>query len=396
MRIGYLTHEPLPSPETSTEQLVWTVSMLARHGVDVDLIIPRSKPVTDRRGYAYREAIRRFYGSPLDLLPDNVRLVPVWSPGTEGSLHRATHDITSPVYASRRGYDLVYTRDLYALSLALLLGMPCVFETYRTDISLLRRYAAFRRFAYQHRRLVGVVTHSRLARDRFVEAGMAEGRLLVAHNGYSRAMMNPVLSKVDARMALGLPGDRPIVCYAGHVNPRKGIEMLIQVATRLADADFFIVGVIPGSESERFYTGLASDLGAPNVHFVPRVPPAEVKDYLYAADCLIIPPTAEPLERFHRTVLPMKTYLYLASGRAIVAPDLPDVREVLRDGANSVLVRPDDVEACVGALGRLLGDLKARQRLGAQARQDAESYTWEARGRRIAGFLSQRVGERSR
>ena len=46
----------------------------------------------------------------------------------------------------------------------------------------------------------------------------------------------------------------------------------------------------------------------------------------------------------------MKTFSYLAAGRPIVAPDLPDLREVLRHNENALLVPPDDVDAAAAAI----------------------------------------------
>ena len=392
MRIGYLTHEPLPSSETSTEQLVWTVSMLAKEGLDIDLIVPRPDA---RRGASeedLRASIRRFYGSESELLPDNVNLVDVWRPSAaRGDLRRAVHDVLSPFRARARAYDLAYTRDLYALWITLMLGIPSIFETYRTDINLLDRFRLFRRHTYGHRKLLGVVTHSHFARDHFERAGIEDERLLVAHNGYSPAIMEPVRSREEARALLGMNRSESLVCYTGHVNPKKGIEILIPIAQRVPHATFLVVGAIPGSESEAQFTGLVSESGVTNIRVLPRVPPAEIAAYLYAADCLIIPPTAGPLERFHRTVLPMKTYLYLAAGRPIVAPDLPDLREILTDGENAVLVAPDQVEESAQALTRTLSNREESERLGARAQKDAARYTWQSRGRRIAAFIRKRV-----
>jgi glycosyltransferase involved in cell wall biosynthesis len=368
--------------------------MLARHDLDIDLIVPRPDKEFRDGAAEWRGAIRRFYGSEEELLPDNVRLVDVWRPASaRGDLRRAFHDVLAPFRLRSGQYDLAYTRDLYALSLMLVLGVPSIFETYRTDINVLRRFAAFRRLAHTHPQLLGVVTHSRLASDLFERMGVEGDRLLVAHNGYAPDVMLPVRSRQDARHALGVSAEDRIVCYAGHVNPKKGVDVLIPIAQRVPTATFLVVGAIPGSESEREFGRLVAEAGVTNLRVLPRVPPGQVADYLYAADCLIIPPTAGPLERFHRTVLPMKTYLYLAAGRAIVGPDLPDVREILTDGVNAALVQPDDVVQCARTIERLLASREESERLGARARFDAGRYTWQERGRRIAEFVKKRWGE---
>ncbi len=391
LRIGYLTHEPLPSSETSTEQLVWTVSMVAREGIDIDLVLPgpaEVPPSTEQ----YRHSIRTFYGSVDELLPERVRLTPVWrAPFASGDFRRAIHDVAAPFVARRRKFDVGYTRDLYALSLMLTLGIPTFFETYRTDINTLRRFGLFRRFVYPNPRLLGVVAHSQLCRDLFEREGVGANRLLVAYNGYSPRVMEPVRSKEEARAALALDSAAPVVAYTGHVNANKGVDILVSLAARLPEVSFVVVGAVEGSPGEREMLRLMAEANVPNLQLRPRVPPTEISNYLYAADCLIIPPTAKPLERFHRTVLPMKTYLYLAAGRAIVAPDLPDLREVLVDGRNAVLVAPDDIDACASRISSLLSDREERERLGSQAMIDASLYTWRARGNAIADFIRERA-----
>jgi glycosyltransferase involved in cell wall biosynthesis len=56
-----------------------------------------------------------------------------------------------------------------------------------------------------------------------------------------------------------------------------------------------------------------------------------------------------------------------ASGRPIVATDVPGCREVVRQGREGYLVPPGDVDAAAHALVALAGDQTLRRRLGAAA-----------------------------
>jgi glycosyltransferase involved in cell wall biosynthesis len=60
-----------------------------------------------------------------------------------------------------------------------------------------------------------------------------------------------------------------------------------------------------------------------------------------------------------------------ASGRAIIATDVPGCREVVRDGENGLLVAPRDADALAAAMQRLEGDAELRRRMGAAGRQRA-------------------------
>jgi glycosyltransferase involved in cell wall biosynthesis len=82
-----------------------------------------------------------------------------------------------------------------------------------------------------------------------------------------------------------------------------------------------------------------------------------------------------------RFTSPMKMFEYLASGRAILASDLPVFREVLNEN-NAVLIAPEDIDAWNGALRVLEINEDKRRTLGNRARSDAARYTWVERARR--------------
>ena len=182
--------------------------------------------------------------------------------------------------------------------------------------------------------------------------------------------------------------------YTGHVGPQKGTDALVALAAALPDAMFVIVGVDEGTGERRRIEARAAAAGAGNLLLVPRVAVADVAPYLYAADCLVIPPTDEPLTRYGRTVLPMKVFSYLAAGRPILAPRLPDLEEVLTDAVTAVLVPPGDVRAAAAALAGVLADRARAARLGEAAAAASTQFTWAARAGKIVTFLERRLSRR--
>ncbi|MBP1635636.1 MAG: glycosyl transferase group 1 [Acidobacteria bacterium] len=390
LRIAHLCHDPLPHTSTSTEQVVRACAGLAALGVTVDLFFAGSGPPPQHAaqpGAADREAVAEAYGFATGL-PDGLRLVPVPGvPALRGGAGIGAWEVRAARLARRGGYDLVLTRDLAALAWSLGGGSRAVFETYRADLQTSPWLWPWRRFCYCRPNLAGVITHSALTARAVVAAGVDERKVLVAMNGHASEHLQPRLGRDEARAILGLPGGRPLVVYAGHVGPRKGFAALAALAASVPEATFLAVGAEPGSAEERDARRAAARSGAGNVSVLPRVPPARVPAYLFAADCLLIPPSAAPLVRHGRTVLPMKTFLYLGAGRPILAPDLPDVREVLTDGRTALLVPPDDVPAAAAALRRLLSDAALQAGLSAGALEAASLYTWDARSSRVKAFL---------
>lgn len=79
----------------------------------------------------------------------------------------------------------------------------------------------------------------------------------------------------------------------------------------------------------------------------------------------------------------------MAAGRAIVAPDQPNIREVLRDGETALLFDPADPQTMWRAIARLIEDAALRARLGAAARAEilARDLTWSGNARRIVALV---------
>jgi glycosyltransferase involved in cell wall biosynthesis len=229
--------------------------------------------------------------------------------------------------------------------------------------------------------------HSEFARDRYAALGVEAGRLLVAHNGYDPRAFEPRVEPSAARREVGLPADRPLVVYTGHINATKGLDVVLGMAKRCPGARFVLVG----SEGDGLIERLAR--GADNVTLVPWQPGGRVVRYLFAADVLLLPPSGVPLRLVGNTVLPMKLFLYLAAGRPILAPDGPDLAELLEDDDNAVLVPPGDVAAAAAALRDLLADGARRARLSEAARRTSVGLTWDARAAKIERFLEDRLSE---
>ena len=60
-----------------------------------------------------------------------------------------------------------------------------------------------------------------------------------------------------------------------------------------------------------------------------------------------------------------------ASGRPIVATDVPGCREAVRNGVNGLLVRPKDAKCLAEGLGQLIRSKDLRERMGARGREIA-------------------------
>jgi glycosyltransferase involved in cell wall biosynthesis len=376
MHIVYAYDAIFPDTGADTEQVINTVAALSRQGFTLTLLVPGSQS-----GPGDSEALRQYYqvrGSfGVELLTYRYH----WLRGFEKWSH-ALRAARHPLVASA---DLVYTRNLPAAWSLLRAGRRVVYEHFRPWGDQHPPLQPLLRHILRHPNLVGAVFHSRHALQSYLRLGIAESRLLVAHNGWDPARMEPRLTRTAARKALGLDPDRFTVVYSGRMNQRKGLEILLECARQAPE---FAV-VLVGSEGEGSVEREARSL--PNVRIVPWQRFTDLAPWLYAADVLVIPPSLAPLERHGNTVLPIKLFLYLAAGRVILAPVAPDTAELLIDGENAALVPPGDIPATVARLRALAATPAEVERLSSGAQRAAEALTWDARAARIAKFIRERL-----
>lgn len=153
------------------------------------------------------------------------------------------------------------------------------------------------------------------------------------------------IHREEARVKLGISVDETSIVYAGQLFDWKGVDTLIASAAHLPSSS--IIHIVGGSGADLARCeGVAARLpqDAARVVFHGIRPKSEIPIWLRAATVVIIPNSG----RFEISVIdtsPLKLFEALAAGSAIVASDLPSIREVVGSSEAVLFVRPDDPEA---------------------------------------------------
>lgn len=181
------------------------------------------------------------------------------------------------------------------------------------------------------------------------------------------------------RQSLGLPQDALVLGFVGFVRAWHGVGWALEAMTDLPpQTHLLIVGDGPALPQ---LSARAEELGlADRVHLTGRVQHAQVGGYMGLFDVALQTAAVSYAS-------PLKLFEYMALGRAIIAPDQPNIREILSDGVDAQLFAPDSEPAFRSALTRLCADPALRAQLGANAARAVREtpYTWESNAARIAG-----------
>ncbi len=375
MRIGYVFSRPIPSTDADTLQVLKMVDALAGEGADVELVVSRGAVARRAGAQALADELQTFYA-----LRRPPRIASVIGPApTRLGAERPWHSLAASA-AARGRYDVVYSRNRTAALFAALSGTPALLETYRLLGDQSPRLVRVLAMLARKGSLLGAITHSRLAAASLAARGFPAQRLAAIHNGHDPADLWPRLSRSEARAALGLPQAGPLCCYTGSLGRRKAIEAILDLAALTPEVHYLLAGG-PARDAARVRSECARR-GLANVEAVGFRPIAELRPWLYAADVLLVPPSAA-LARGGRTVLPLKLFSYLAAGRPILAPASPDVSELLEHDVNAWLTPPDDARAAAEALRHLVREPRRAERLERGALARAQTLTWSARARAV-------------
>ena len=368
MKILFAFENPLPSKEADAEVFLTTARYLAPLSSRSWLHVPLPAGSAAVVGASASLPVIRAY-----------------APARPAALRHLCCGLTLIVRRQYWQADLIYTRNLWIAWTAMLFGKRVAFDHYRPWPDQIPPLQPWIYRLVCNRNFLINICHSEYTRRKYLGLGVPESKLRCVHNGFEPQRLLRPLPVEDARRALGVPDGTRTVVYTGRLNHKKGLDLVIEAARRLPDLLFILVGSYGEGPIETMARPLA------NVRIVRWQPPEMLPRYIFAADILLIPPSWKPLTAFGSTVLPLKLFLYMASGRPILAGATPDVREVLRHDENAFLCTPDCPDSLVDGIIAVTRDTMLAARLAATALAESRDFTWQARAHKIADILDSRL-----
>jgi glycosyltransferase involved in cell wall biosynthesis len=227
-----------------------------------------------------------------------------------------------------------------------------------------------------------VVTVTQVLADIVTSVRGSGGPIEVMPNGVDRNLFAADRIDRDAKRKLQLEG-KTVLGFTGFVRDWNGLENVVDLLPRLRpEVVLLIVGDGPARSSLESRAH-AAGVGA-RVTFTGVLAREAVASFNSAFD-IALQPAANPYAS------PLKLFEYLALGRVVLAPDQPNLREVLTHGANAWLFDPREPGAMQRAIERLVNDVDLRQRLALGAlRTIAErELTWERNAERVLELVRQ-------
>lgn len=288
-----------------------------------------------------------------------------------------------------READVVYAHYLFptgavAATIRRRTGLPYVVTAHGGDVRNLERRAVRRGTEAALGGASAVIAVSGYLAGELAASGMRLPPVHVINMGVDLERFRPA-PRDEARAALGLPADGPLVLAVGGLTPRKDPLTLLQAFARVRaerpDARLALVGDGPLAGAVR---AGAARLGVAGALTMPGALPHEaVPAWFAACDLLSVVSRVEPLGQVALEAL--------ASGRPVVATAVGGTAEVVPAPAAGAVVRPGDPRAAAAAMLGLLADPPAPE----ACRRAAEEHALARQAERVAGILAEAVREGS-
>lgn len=231
-------------------------------------------------------------------------------------------------------------------------------------------------------RIVALSGSSRATLENYLR--VPTDRIDVVPNGVPRGSFAPPTpaERDAARAELGLPSHAFVALYIGALVPEKGADVAVRAVAELADADGDAqpdvhLAVAGGGPSLDELTGLAESTAADRVHFVGQL--SDTLPAYRAADVVLLPSKGGDS-------MPATLIEAGFCGLPSVSTPIGAIEDVVLHERTGLITPPDDVDALVAALHRLVDDPELRARLGDAALEHCRGHfdievvaeAWEA------------------
>ena len=275
----------------------------------------------------------------------------------------------------------VWIKRQFKLPMILEVNAPLFDERSKYDGIALPRLARWtEEFTWRGADHVAPVTQ--VLADRVSLAGINSKQLSVIPNGINLDRFGKFPETETAKAKHGLQ-DRLVLGFTGFVREWHRLDRVIDLLAKAEDGQkrhLLLVGDGPARESLEHH---AKSLGVTDqVTITGIIARDKVVDYVAAFDIALQPDVVEYAS-------PLKLFEYMALGRAIVAPDTANIREVLTDQHNALLFKVDDPNAFPAAVENYCNNSRLRQQLGTQARNtiSERGFTWDNNAQRVLNLF---------
>lgn len=368
MKILYISKSTIPSRTANSVHVMKMCQAFSDIGHDVVLLAPHQKS-------KYEEGVKDvfdYYG-----VKKNFTIKKLWHPALRVGSILYLLSIFFYLVCNRK-FDLVFGRFLHGCFAGALLNHKVVFESHEDILSEKNNRSYIFKRLIKNKNFIKLIVISQALKDIYLKnEHLNSFKIEVAHDGADEVL------DFNQKVELLGPKNTIKVGYVGHLYKGRGIDKIFEFALKLKDMTFHIVGGL--EEDIIYWKTYCRNLKLNNVFFYGFVPPKETVKYRNSFDLVLAPyakkVTIKGIGDTSKFMSPIKIFEYMSNKKAIIASDIPVIKEVLNE-TNSILLDYNNVSLWISAIEKLR-DVKTREMIANKALADFYKYTWKNRAKQI-------------
>ncbi len=233
---------------------------------------------------------------------------------------------------------------------------------------------------------------SRPLKQQLIDMGIDENKIIVTPNGVNTEVYRPDIRGDEIRKRCSIRLSDTVIGFIGTFGAWHGAELLVQAFSSITRScgNVHLLMIGDGARMAEVRRLIDENGLWTKSTLTGMVPQEEGVNYLAACDILVSPTLRNP-DGSPFFGSPTKLFEYMAMGKGIVASNLDQMAEVLKDNETALLVEPNDVNALTEGIMKLITDSDLRERLGKNAREEVcKNYTWRMHTEKIVDALEER------
>lgn len=206
------------------------------------------------------------------------------------------------------------------------------------------------------------------------------GKVAETPNGVDVGRFNPGVEHLMLKRKFGITDKKVVLFVGGLDKPHffKGVEYLIESVAKIHDESLVLIIVGDGDLKDRYKSVAERENVSDRVIFAGKVPDQELPGYYSAAD-LVVLPSFTMGEAFGMVLVEA-----MATGKPVIASNLPGIRTVVNEGRNGFLVQPKDVDSLAAKIQYLIQNKNVSREFGVDGRKKAEEkYSWDKIAKKV-------------
>ena len=228
-----------------------------------------------------------------------------------------------------------------------------------------------------------IVVVSERVKDILTDVGISEKRIHAIPNAVNAHKFSSNIDGAHISAQYGLL-DKIVLGFVGSFKPWHGIDKILSIADNIKQRVDNIHLILIGDNNKlnnrwKKYVSERIDW----ITLTGLIPHHDIPTHISIMDIAIMPNS-------NQYGSPMKIFEYMAMAKAVIAPKLGPLEEIIENGINGILVNPKDNNDLIEKVTLLAQDSQLRNKLGLEAQKTVlRNHTWEKNASRVIDIIEQ-------